>query len=175
MITSTAPTIPRTMLKTGRFNSRADPDADAGRAEEVDEVDPAGEACGSRAVVEPDAEGISNTEDTCVIMVVPPEIISVETRVVLEGAEPEGTTVSEDAAVLVGSEPVAEEALGAGDVGSEVGDGVDTGSALAEVGEVVDCVSLGVGVDVGLGEGVAVVDEVAGVVVAAPVTRVAAR
>lgn len=165
-----APTTPRMMPKAGRIEFRVDPGAEAkGTEGEVADVVPkAFDALDGVDPAAPNADDASTTEDTCVTTVVAPEMISVETRVVLKGAE-ESTRL--EVAGLVGGEPPAEEAVNTGDVSSGVGDVVGAGSAAVEGGDAVGCGLLEVEVCVGLGEGVAVVDEVADVVATALVAR----
>ena len=120
------------------------------------------------ARVDPVAADGDAMEDVCVTTIVAPEMTSVETMVVSEGAE--DTATPEVAGLVVGG-LAAEEAVGTVGVGSGVGEVVGRGSAAVEGGDVVGCELLEVGVCVGLGEGVAIVDEVVDVVATALVAR----
>lgn len=164
--TGTAPTIPRMMPNVGRFGFRTDPDSEAG-TEEEDAVHEAFDGLTGVDPVAPDIADAGITEDTRVTTVVAPEMTSVETTVVLESTE---ETSWSEVARAVGDEPGAAEEIGAGEVGTRVGGGVDAGSAVVEGGDVVGCESVGVevgaGVGLGLEEDAVVVEDVVEVVAA---------
>lgn len=106
---------------------------------------------------------MATIEDTCVTMVVAPDITSVETTVTSESVE---VTSEPEVAGLA----AAAEEVGVDDVGSGAGGDVDNGSPFVEVegGDVVGCGSVGVDVGIGLEEDV-VVNDVVGAVAAAAV------